>query len=204
MLKGVEVSVDPDPAVYLDERLGPRGAMVPDWTTAWANTDSGQVYHEYEMLGAGALGGVIDTGGEPSRWGPTVGARRLNMERISQQIREHVRVLMSLPPDWDGDPIAESTALTALLVTLTMIDVAPEPSTAPMVDGSLIMSWLFEDGASLEIVIEEGEHFPTYAMLARDGVVEELALDSEATLRMLLAQRGQYGDPRIRRATYSF
>ena len=113
-------------------------------------------------------------------------------------------LIASLPPGWEGDAIAASTALTALSVQLSTAPVASSPSIAPMVDGSLIMSWLFDDGSSIEIIIEEDEDFPTYAMLARDGVVEELALAGADTLNMLLARRGQYSDPGIRRATYSF
>ena len=56
--------------------------------------------------------------------------------------------------------------LSAVLIASDMSGFAGEPSIDPMADGSLIMTWLFE-GASLEIVIEKDEQFPTYAMLAR-------------------------------------
>ena len=127
-------------------------------------------------------------------------------EALGTKVIERLRILASLAPGWDGDdadPIDYSTAFSALVIALQMSRHAADPSVAPMVDGSLILRWTFEDGAALEIVVEEGEALPTYAMLSRDGVVEELAIDGEATLRALLAQQGRYGDSGIRRATYS-
>ena len=136
--------------------------------------------------------------------GDTQDERREITEAPGTQIVERLQLLTSLPPGWDGDgadQVDYSTAFSALAIAFQMSGHPANPFIAPMVDGSLILRWTFEDGAGLEIVVEDG--FPTYAMLSRDGVVEELALHDAASLRTLLAQQGRYADPGIRRATYS-
>ena len=188
----------PESASYLDRDPLVVPGEAPTWAVGWVKSDSGRVFHEYEMVNAGTVVRVIGKGKSPSLM-PATSSRQAEGIR---QLMERARAIASLPPGWEGNAIAMSTVLTALSVQLWTAPVAP--AIAPMVDGSLIMSWLFDDGSSIEIVIEEDEDFPTYAMLARDGVVEELALAGADTLKMLLARRGQYSDPGIRRATYSF
>ena len=202
---------DPVSASYLDR--DPRAVLgeAPAWAVGRVKSDSGRVFHKYgmrvfhkyemyEMVDAGAVVRVIGKGKST----PLTPATSTVRAEGSRQFMERVRDIASLPPGWEGNAIAASTVLTALSVQLSTAPVASAPSIAPMVDGSLIMSWLFDDGSSIEIVIEEDEDFPTYAMLARNGVVEELALAGADTLKMLLARQGQYSDPGIRRATYSF
>ena len=126
----------------------------------------------------------------------------------SEAVTRRILDLVSLTPGWDGhgaDPIATSTAVTALLIALGMLPAASSPSITPMADGALILRWTFENEVAVEIIVEEDERFPTYAMLTgtTDALMEEIALESEATLRSLLERRGRYDNPEIRTATYS-
>lgn len=138
---------------------------------------------------------------------PSKQVRPERIRELGTEVIERLRELASLAPGWDGadaDPIEYSTAFSALVIAVRMSKHTADPSVAPMVDGSLILRWTFEDGAALEIVIEEGEDFPTYAMIERVGEVEELALEDEAALIALLVQRGRHDDLGLRRAVYSF
>ena len=126
---------------------------------------------------------------------------------LSEAFMARLLELASWGPGWDGDdadPIGALTAFAALTIAFKMSAyVYSEPSVAPMVDGTLILLWSFENGVALEIVIEADGRFPSYAMLSKpDGVVEELALADDATLSALLERQGEYGDHGIRSATY--
>ena len=202
--------------------LDEQGRGPHDWATAWDVTDHSLVYRQSERL-------LDDEKDEESGSGahvfvsvPVVSvsaavgiahdiAGRLDHARHQQVLSggflAQVLRFTSWDRGWDGedaDPIAGSTVIATLSIALRMsAHVSSGPSVAPMVDGALVLRWTFENGSALEIVIEDDGQFPTYAMLSKpDGVVDELALTDEATLSALLDRQGQYGDPRIRSASY--
>ena len=156
---------------------------VEDWATAWTKTESGHVYHKYE---------IVDS---PRVVRRILGYRRDPLRRSTALVSSFIADLMRYRErGWDGDdadPVSSATAITAISIIAEMLVYASSwPHVAPIADGSLSLLWTFDD-STIEIIIEPGEAFPSYAMRSpRVGVLEEVTLESSGTLRdLLLAQQ---------------